>query len=79
MKTIELKNILISHINQIEDESFLNALKTIIESKSKAQNDYLEEYNNELLLAEEEIEKGNFFSHQEVKDKMEQWKKNNLV
>lgn len=75
MKTIELKNILISHINQIEDESFLNALKIIIESKSKAQNDYLEEYNNELLLAEEEIEKGNFFSHQEVKDKMEQWKK----
>lgn len=75
MKTVELKNILISHINQIEDEIFLNALKTIIESKSKAQNDYLEEYNNELLLAEEEIEKGNFFSHQEVKDKMEQWKK----
>jgi hypothetical protein len=75
MKTVELKNILISHINQIEDEIFLNALKTIIESKSKAQNDYLEEYNNELLLAEEEIEKGNFFSHQEVKGKMEQWKK----
>lgn len=75
MKTVELKNILISQINQIEDEIFLNALKTIIESKSKAQNDYLEEYNNELLLAEEEIEKGNFFSHQEVKDKMEQWKK----
>jgi hypothetical protein len=75
MKTVELKNILISHINQIEDEIFLNALKTIIESKSKAKNDYLEEYNNELLLAEEEIEKGNFFSHQEVKDKMEQWKK----
>lgn len=75
MKTAELKNILISHINQIEDESYLNALKTIIESKSNAANNYLEEYNNELLIAEEEIEKGKYFSHQEVKDKMEQWKK----
>lgn len=77
MNTAELKNILITHINQIDDESFLNALKTIIESKSySTSNTYLEEYNNELLIAEEEIEKGNYFSHQEVKDKMEQWKKN---
>ncbi|RAR50923.1 hypothetical protein [Flavobacterium lacus] len=76
MKTAELKNILISHINQIDDESYLNALRTIIESKSNFSNSYLEEYNNELLIAEEEIEKGNYFSHQEVKDKMEQWKKN---
>lgn len=75
MKTAELKNILISHINQIDDESYLNALRTIIESKSISNNTYLEEYNNELLIAEEEIEKGNYFSHQEVKDKMEQWKK----
>jgi len=76
MSTTELKNILITHINQIDDESYLNALKTIIESKSQSSsNTYLEEYNNELLIAEEEIEKGNYFSHQEVKDKMEQWKK----
>ncbi|MDP2161212.1 MAG: hypothetical protein Q8K02_12060 [Flavobacterium sp.] len=75
MSTTELKNILITRINQIDDESYLNALRTIIESKSNAHNTYLEEYNNELLIAEEEIEKGNYFSHQEVKDKMEQWKK----
>ena len=75
MSTAELKNILITHINQIDDESYLNALRTIIESKSNFSNTYLEEYNNELLIAEEEIEKGNYFSHQEVKDKMEQWKK----
>ena len=76
MSTAELKNILITHINQIDDESYLNALRTIIESKSNFSNTYLEEYNNELLIAEEEIEKSNYFSHQEVKDKMEQWKKN---
>lgn len=75
MKTAELKNILISHINQIEDESFLSALKTIIESKSNTYNDYLEAYNNELLIAEEEIEKENYYSHEEIKHKMEQWKK----
>ena len=76
MSTAELKNILITHINQIDDESYLNALRTIIESKSNFSNTYLEEYNNELLIAEEEIEKSNYLSHQEVKDKMEQWKKN---
>ena len=32
MSTAELKNILITHIDQIDDESYLNALKTIIES-----------------------------------------------
>jgi hypothetical protein len=77
MSTAELKSILITHVNQIDDELYLNALKTIIESKSHlSSNTYLEEYNNELLIAEEEIEKGNYFSNQEVKDKMEQWKKN---
>ncbi|MBN8565970.1 MAG: hypothetical protein J0M25_04435 [Flavobacteriales bacterium] len=77
MSTAELKNSLITHINQINDEFPLNALRTIIESKSHSTtNTYLEEYNNELLIAEEEIEKGNYFSHQEVKDRMKQWKKN---
>lgn len=74
MNTLELKNILIEEINQIEDKSFLNALRTIIESKIKKENLY-EEYNSDILKAEEDIEKGNTFSHDEIKNKIDQWKK----
>ncbi len=74
MNTLELKNILIEEINQIEDKSFLNALRTIIESKIKKENLY-EEYNSEILMAEEDIEKGYTVSHNDVKGKIDEWKK----
>ncbi|WP_396217790.1 hypothetical protein [Flavobacterium sp.] len=74
MNTLELKNILIEEINQIEDKSFLNALRTIVESKIKKENLY-EEYNSEILLAEEDIEKGYTLSHNVVKAKIDEWKK----
>ena len=74
MNTLELKNILIEEINQIEDKSFLNALRTIVELKIKKENLY-EEYNSEILLAEEDIEKGYTLSHNEVKAKIDEWKK----
>ncbi len=74
MNTLELKNILIDEINQIEDKSFLNALRTIIESKIKKENLY-EEYNSEILMAEEDIEKGYTISHEDVKGKIDEWKK----
>jgi hypothetical protein len=74
MNTLELKNILIEEINQIEDKSFLNALRTIVELKIKKENLY-EEYNSEILLAEEDIEKGYTLSHNEIKAKIDEWKK----
>jgi len=74
MNTLELKNILIEEINQIEDKSFLNALRTIVESKIKKENLY-EVYNSEILIAEEDIEKGYTISHNEVKAKIDEWKK----
>lgn len=75
MNNLELKNILISQISKIEDESFLAALKTILDSRISSSKNYSEEYNNDLFIAEEEIEKGNYSSHNQVKEKMEEWKK----
>lgn len=75
MNTIELKNILISEISKIDDESFLSALKTILDSRSNSSKSYFTQYNEELKVAKEEIENGNYYSHKEVKDKIEQWKK----
>jgi hypothetical protein len=75
MNTIELKNILISEIEKIDDESFLSALKTILDSRNTAPKAYSEHYNEELKVSEDDIKNGNFYSHDEVKDKIEQWKK----
>ncbi len=35
----------------------------------------LEDYNNEILKSEEDITNGNLTSHDDIKAKMEQWKK----
>lgn len=75
MNTIELKNILISEIEKIDDESFLSALKTILDSRKTAPKTYSEHYNEELKVAEDDIQNGDFYSHSDVKDKIEQWKK----
>lgn len=75
MNTLELKNILISEIEKIDDETFLSALKTILESRKTTPKNYLEQYNEDLKVAEEEIQSGNFYSHSDVKNKIEEWKK----
>ncbi|MEO8239107.1 MAG: hypothetical protein ABI576_13470 [Flavobacterium sp.] len=75
MNSIELKNILISEIEKIDDESFLSALKTILDSRNLAPKSYSEQYNEELKVAEDDIKSGDFYSHNEVKDKIEQWKR----
>ncbi|UUF16769.1 MULTISPECIES: hypothetical protein [Flavobacterium] len=75
MNTLELKNILISEIEKIDDDMFLSALKTILDSRKKSPINYSERYNEDLKVAEEDIQSGNFYSHNEIKDKIEQWKK----
>lgn len=76
MKTPELKNILISKISQIDDAEFLLALKIILDSKNSTltHNDY-EEYNYEILKAEEDIANNKLYSHKNVEEKIEEWKK----
>lgn len=75
MNTFELQNLLISEITKIEDDSFLSALKTILDSRKTIPKNYSEQYNDELKVAEEDIRNGNFYSHDEIKNKIEQWKK----
>ncbi len=71
MGTIELKNILISKISEIDDEAFLFAIKTIIESKSES----IESYNKDLNKSETDILNANTFTHNQVLEKIAQWKK----
>ena len=71
MSTIELKNIVISKISEINDESFLSAINTILDSKSEN----LESYNLDLLKSENDIETGSLTTHKQVLEKIAQWKK----
>ncbi len=74
MNIPELKNILISEIAKIDDESFLSTLKTILDSRKSTPKNYAEQYNKELKIAEQEIQNGNFYSHSEGKDKIATYK-----
>lgn len=74
MNTLELKNSLIAKINEIHDRDFLLAIKTIIEAKTSKEYTS-EDYNNEIRKAEEDITNNYLTSHEDIKAKMEQWKK----
>ncbi len=75
MNTLELRNSVIAKINEIHDNDFLLAIKTIIESKTSKEYSNLEDYNNDILKAEEDIKNGYLSSHDEIKSKIEEWKK----
>ena len=71
MSTIELKNIVISKISEINDEAFLEAINTILDSKSQS----VEDYNLDLKKSENDITLGNLATHNQVLEKIAQWKK----
>lgn len=75
MNTLELKNSVIAKINEIHDKDFLLAIKTIIDTKTAKEYPSIEDYNNDILKAEEDIKNGYLTSHDSIKTKMEQWKK----
>jgi hypothetical protein len=71
MSTIELKNIVISKISEINDEAFLSAINTILDSKSES----IEDYNLDLKKSDNDIVNGNLATHNQVLEKIAQWKK----
>ncbi len=67
MSTVELKNILIHRISEITDVSFLEALKTILDSKSESTVLTLtNEQRNEILASKKEIEQGLYFENSDL-------------
>lgn len=71
MSTIELKNIVISKIAEINDDAYLAAINTILDSKSESS----ENYNSDLKKSETDIIQGNTATHNQVLEKISQWKK----
>ena len=74
MSTLELKNALIQRIAEIEDKSFLQAIKTILDAKAESKTLQLTpELINEVMESKQEIEKGLFIENDLLEKEIEEW------
>lgn len=74
MTTTELKNLLIYRISEISDVSFLEALKTILDSKSESTFIALTpEQRDEILASKKEIEQGLYIENQALEREITEW------
>ncbi len=74
MSTIELKNALIQRIAEIEDISFLKAIKTILDAKADSRTLQLTpEITNIIVESKKEIEKGMFTDNDQFEQELEEW------
>lgn len=76
MKTVELKKILVQRIEEINDEQFLKAIKTILDSKVESEVMLLsEEQKLEIFESRKEIEAGKFVDQNELEVEFDKWLK----
>jgi hypothetical protein len=76
MTTLELKKILIHRIAEINDESFLTAIKTILDSKIQTQSHILiltAQQRNEIAESKKDIEKGLFIEQDDLDNEFNKW------
>jgi hypothetical protein len=74
MTAIELKKLLIHRIVEINDESFLKAIKTILDSKSQSQIlNLTKEQHLEINESKKQIEQGLFIEQSEMDSKFNKW------
>ena len=76
MTKIELQNLLIHRISEINDISFLEAIKTILDSKSEAAVLPLTaDQRDEILASKREIEQGLSIENTVLEDEIAGWLK----
>lgn len=75
MKTAELKNLLKLRIDAINDKNFLNALNTLVESKTEQFIILSEEQQQLINLSQKEYSEGNYFQNDQVNEEIEKWLK----
>jgi hypothetical protein len=74
MTIVELKNILIHRIVGINDKSFLTAIKTIIETKSKSTiYKTTPEQRKSIEEGRAQIAKGAYFTNEQVEMEIDKW------
>lgn len=74
MEVFELRNILIHKISEINDIKFLQAIKTILDSKTIHEIINLShEQRNEIMASKKNIEEGQFIDNVELDSEVRQW------
>lgn len=74
MTTIELKKHLIHRITEINDISFLEAVKTILDAKTEIAVLLLTpEQRREIMESKKEIEEGRFIEHESLDKEVAKW------
>ena len=74
MTAIELKTLLIHRISEIDDVSFLKAIKTILDSKTETGMIQLtSDQLDDIIASKKEIEKGMFIEHGQLDKEVMQW------
>jgi predicted transcriptional regulator len=74
MTTVELKNILIHRIAGINDKSFLTAIKTIIETKSKSTvYKTTPDQRKDIEEGRAQIARGEYFTNEQVEMEIDKW------
>jgi len=74
MTTIELKKLLIHRITEINDVSFLKAVKTILDTKTNTEVLLLTpEQRKEIMESKKEIEQGLFIEHESLDKDVARW------
>ena len=71
MSTLELKELLKLKIEETNDDYVLAQINRIFENKFET----IENYNIDLQKSEDDIVNGNIFTHNQVLEKISQWKK----
>jgi hypothetical protein len=74
MTAIQLKKILIHRISEIDDISFLNEIRSILDSKAQSQIIHLTpEQHIEISESRKEVEKGFFIEQSDLDNELEKW------
>jgi hypothetical protein len=74
MTAIELKTILINRISEINDVSFLKALKTILDSKTETGIIQLTQSQlDDIIASKKEIEQGLIIENDVLEKEVKQW------
>jgi hypothetical protein len=74
MTTLDLKKELVEKINEIDDVSFLKAIKILLEARASGPVISLTpEQRREIELSKKEIEKGQYLSQEDIDKMFGQW------
>lgn len=74
MSAIELRHTIIKYLSQIDDVSFLKAIKTIIESKATGEFYKLSDYQKKRIESgREQLKNGKTISHESLQKEIDQW------